>query len=102
MVVPSAETAGATLIPGRCEPQAAGKNGATAVGLGGQGKAGWGFRLPKVPGQVSEVPGGAPGLSEAKVAKVEVSSGAIFTSQAPTASFWSQGLPTIFSSITFE
>src|SRR5579862_4745734 len=97
--VPSRAMAGATFNPGRCEPH--GSVGGTEVGVGGHGSdAPLSLRLLNVPGQLVEFPGGALGTRVAKLTVTDVSSGATFTSQAFSTSFWFQGLPLVFNSIT--
>jgi hypothetical protein len=69
--------------------------------VGGHGSdAPLSLRLKNVPGQSVEFPGGAFGIRTAKVTVADVSSGATFASHAAATSFWPQGLPFVFNSMT--
>src|SRR5580658_2876831 len=84
-MVPSGATAGAILIPGRCEPQrtVGGCWFVPTTAAGGHGKV---LAPENWPGQVVAVPAGAAGMSVAKDNTLVASPGVIFTSQAPSTS----------------
>src|ERR1700733_14639343 len=100
-MVPSAPIAGAVLIPGRCDPQLPGKNGAVEPELGGHGSVVPALgRDANVPGQEIEWPGGPFGTRVSYVTCVAESPGVIFPSHAFATSFELHGLPPVTLSWT--